>query len=60
MKPVSFQIQSAVLDRFGVVEGIRLADLPGGLSGVYGPNGSGKSTLLHFLRGGLGDRKSVV
>ena len=55
-KQKQFQIQSARLNRFGVVSDIRLKDVPAGLCGVYGPNGSGKSTLLHFLRGGLGDR----
>ena len=38
------------VEGFGVWNGLRLADLPGGVTVFYGPNEAGKTTLLQFIR----------
>ncbi len=43
------RIEAIEVDRFGVLEGLDLRDLPGGLNLVVGPNEAGKSSLLAFV-----------
>lgn len=45
------RIVDVCVDRFGVLEDLRLEDFSPGLNVVYGGNGSGKTTLVNFVRG---------
>lgn len=48
------------IDRFGIREGLDLADIADQLNVVYGPNGAGKTTVIQFIRWMIyGDRDEI-